>query len=257
MSLREKLNYHYSAFDKSQLSPDPLEFPHRYSAREDIELAAFISSIFAYGSMKLIMKQLEKIFLPLGEKPYLRLMSISDAELKKYSSDLAYRFYSNHDVYILFIVLKKLLKKYSSVEKIFIGETTEFISVKKILIDTSKKFLREIAEESGSISHGLKFMFPNPETGSACKRMNLFFRWLIRKDELDFGLWKSIPASELIIPVDTHIAKVCRKLKLTSRKNADWKMAEEITNKLKKYDSEDPVKYDFALCHISMRKMKF
>jgi uncharacterized protein (TIGR02757 family) len=100
-------------------------------------------------------------------------------------------------------------------------------------------------------------MFPIPEKGSACKRMNLFLRWMVRKDELDFGLWNKIPKNKLIIPVDIHIAKICKQLKLTKHKNANWKMAEEITENLKKFDPYDPVKYDFALCHNGMRKMEF
>ncbi len=100
-------------------------------------------------------------------------------------------------------------------------------------------------------------MFPDPFKGSACKRQNLFLRWMIRKDELDFGLWPEIRPDQLIIPVDTHIAKIGKYLKLTNRKIVSWKMAEEITNNLKKFDSNDPVKYDFALCHIGLRKMNF
>ena len=90
-------------------------------------------------------------------------------------------------------------------------------------------------------------MFPLPKKGSACKRMNLFLRWMVRKDELDFGLWKEIPTAKLVIPVDTHIARICKSLKLTKRKNVSWQMAEEITMNLKKFDANDPVKYDFAL----------
>ena len=107
------------------------------------------------------------------------------------------------------------------------------------------------------LSIGSKFMFPVPEKGSACKRMNLFLRWMVRKDDLDFGLWREIHTSKLVIPVDTHVARISRSLRLTKRKNVSWKMAEEITEKLKKFDPEDPVKYDFAICHIGMRKMKF
>jgi uncharacterized protein (TIGR02757 family) len=103
----------------------------------------------------------------------------------------------------------------------------------------------------------LKFMFPLPEKGSACKRMNLFLRWMVRKDELDFGLWSEIPTSKLIIPVDTHIARICTQLRLTKRNNVSWQMAEEITENLKKFDPNDPIKYDFAICHIGMRKLDF
>jgi len=100
-------------------------------------------------------------------------------------------------------------------------------------------------------------MLPDPAKGSACKRMNLFLRWMIRKDDLDFGLWNEIPPSKLVIPVDTHVSKICKELKLTRRKNESWIMAEEITEKLKKFDPHDPVKYDFAICHIGMRRLAF
>ena len=100
-------------------------------------------------------------------------------------------------------------------------------------------------------------MFPLPSKGSACKRSNLFLRWMVRQDDLDFGIWDKIPKSKLIIPVDTHVAKICKTLKLTTRKNVCWLMAEEITNNLKAFDAEDPVKYDFAICHIGMRKLSF
>jgi uncharacterized protein (TIGR02757 family) len=111
--------------------------------------------------------------------------------------------------------------------------------------------------EPRKITPVIRFMFPNPELGSACKRMNLFLRWMVRKDELDFGIWSEIPASKLVIPVDTHVARICKSLKLTKMKNVSWKMAEEITENLKKFDPADPVKYDFAICHIGMRKLKF
>ena len=100
-------------------------------------------------------------------------------------------------------------------------------------------------------------MFPNPQSGSACKRMNLFLRWMVRKDELDFGIWKAVRKDQLVIPVDTHIARISRELGLTTRKNVSWQMAEEITEKLKKFDSKDPIKYDFAICHIGIRKLEF
>ncbi len=100
-------------------------------------------------------------------------------------------------------------------------------------------------------------MFPLPEKGSACKRINLFLRWMVRKDELDFGFWDFISPSKLIIPVDTHIARIAISLKLTTRKNVSWQMAEEITSNLGKFDPVDPVKYDFALCHIGIRKLSF
>lgn len=257
MTLKEKLERHYRAFDKSQLSPDPLEIPHRYSKKEDIELTALISSIFAYGSVELIIRQIDKILLPLGENPHQSLIGMSDAELKGNFYKNPYRFFSEKDVYVLFKILQRLLRKFSGIEKFFIDEMKQEIPVKILLSNFSNRMLKEIESAHEPVTRGIKFMFPSPETGSACKRMNLFLRWMVRKDDLDFGLWNVISPAQLLIPVDTHIAKICRQLKLTRRKNADWKMAEEITTRLKSFDPLDPIKYDFALCHISMRGLEF
>lgn len=257
MSLRKKLDQHYRAFDRTQIKPDPLEVPHRYDTREDIELSAFIASIFAFGNVNLIIKQTEKILQPLGKNPYNNLLSMSENKITKYFSESRYRFYSGEDVLSLLRVIRSLLKKYGTIEKIFMEGEKDFSSTKKLLSNFSKKFLCEAENQNEKITRGIKFMFPDPETGGACKRMNLFLRWMVRNDDLDFGLWNCISPAQLIIPVDTHIAKISRQLGLTKRKIADWKMAEEITTKLKKYDAEDPVKYDFALCHISMRGMEF
>jgi uncharacterized protein (TIGR02757 family) len=110
-------------------------------------------------------------------------------------------------------------------------------------IDTSPVYGRNIRPP------GLKQLLSSPETGSACKRMTLFLRWLVRNRDIDFGVWDRIPPSKLIIPLDTHIARISRCLGLSKRKSPDWKMAKEITESLKKLDPEDPLKYDFALCH--------
>jgi uncharacterized protein (TIGR02757 family) len=141
-------------------------------------------------------------------------------------------------------------------KNIFLQLYREEESIKFALSKFSKMMIK-LCAGSKPVSHGIKFMFPDPMKGSACKRMNLFLRWMIRKDELDFGLWNEIPTSKLFIPVDTHVAKICKELKLTKLKNVSWKMADEITANLKRFDNEDPVKYDFALCHIGMRKLSF
>ncbi|MCH9030498.1 MAG: TIGR02757 family protein, partial [Bacteroidetes bacterium] len=130
-------------------------------------------------------------------------------------------------------------------------------NVKNGITNFSEYFLTNYKKMYGNISNGIKFMFPLPQKGSACKRMNLFLRWMVRDDELDCGLWNEIPLNKLIIPVDTHIARICKQLNLTKRKKVNWEMAEEITGKLKRFDPVDPVKYDFALCHIGMRKLEF
>ena len=258
MNLEQKLNYHYKVFNRSQLEPDPLQFPHLFENKNDIEVIAFIASVFAYGSVTQIINTLYKIVDRMDHKPlnFIKKFNIkSDAPIFK---GMNHRFYRESDIVHLFKLIQVSLTEYGSLKKLFLnGYNRSDKNVKIGIMNFSRFFLDTHFKNFGNISNGIKFMFPLPEKGSACKRMNLFLRWMVRHDELDFGLWDEIPKNKLVIPVDTHIAKICRQLKLTKRKNISWNMAQEITDKLKKYDPIDPVKYDFALCHIGMRKMKF
>lgn len=253
--LKKKLDSHYKYFDRSKISPDPLEFPHKFSNPDDIEISAFLSATFAYGNIKQIIKTLDKIHSIMNWQPYQFVINYHRLKKKKLFNGVKHRFYSSNDIEKLFSGLNKIYKSGSSIKKIFLSGFTENQDLKKSISLFSKNMVKIICGNS-ELSHGIKFMFPDPEKRSACKRINLFLRWMVRNDELDFGLWK-IPASELMIPVDVHVARICKQLKLTSLKNVSWKMAEEITNNLRKFDPEDPVKYDFAICHIGMRKMKF
>ena len=260
MNLKQKLDYHYKAFDQSQISPDPLQFLHLYKSKKDIETIGFIAAVFAYGNVKQIINTLNK-FVEISEnKPYKFISTFSNHKNDKRINSLYHRFYSSEDVVNLFLAMEKTYKEYGSLKNVFLEYyNPEDANIKNALSGFSHHFINEIKIITGKnrLSVGAKFMFPLPELGSACKRKNLFLRWMVRKDELDFGLWKEIPASKLIIPVDTHVARICKQLKLTDRKIVGWKMAEEITENLKIYDSADPVKYDFAICHIGMRKLIF
>ncbi len=256
MNLKQKLDQHYKAFDKSKLEPDPLQFPHLFKDEKDIEVMAFIASVFAYGNVKQIGNSLNRFLEIANSCPFRFIQNFSiNSPIPR---NFIHRFYSTKDILHLFQLLNMVYNEFDSLKKLFLAGYQEGDSnIKNAITNFSKFFLQKAQNKFGTLSRGLKFMFPLPEKGSACKRMNLFLRWMVRKDELDFGLWDEIPTSKLIIPVDTHIARICKQLKLTKRKNVSWQMAEEITDNLKKFDPDDPVKYDFALCHIGMRKLSF
>jgi len=255
--LKHKLDYHYKYFDKSRLSPDPLEFPHRYKNYYDIEISALISSVFAYGNIVQIMNTLEKIHAIMGISPYEFVMNFNFKKQSMIFASIKHRFYTSNDIARLFYGLNRVYSNYGSLRYFFLLYYFEKEPDLKNSISFFSRNILDICSIGEKLSHGLTFMFPDPYKGSACKRMNLFLRWMIRHDELDFGLWCEIPPSKLIIPVDTHVAKICKMLKLTRMKGVSWKMALEITSNLSKFDHFDPVKYDFAICHIGMRKMKF
>jgi len=256
LNLKQKLEYHYKAFDKSKLEPDPLQFPHLFKDNRDIEVMAFIASVFAYGNVKQIINSLIKFLEIANDQPFNFLQEFSPA--KFISSKYVHRFYSSKDILHLFMLLHLAYKEFGSLKKLFLsGYNPKDENLKYAITNFNQYFLENAQKEFCELSRGIIFMFPLPGKGSACKRINLFLRWMVRKDELDFGLWNEIPTSKLVIPVDTHVARICRQLKLTKRKNVSWRMAEEITENLKKFDPDDPVKYDFAICHIGMRKLEF
>ncbi|HED05673.1 MAG TPA: TIGR02757 family protein [Ignavibacteria bacterium] len=259
MDLKQKLDYHYNAFDKTKISPDPLQFLHLFSHEKDIEIMGFIASIFSYGNVKQIINTLNK-FLQFSEnQPYNFIINADKKLFKSKLNDLKHRFYTTDDLAILFLIIGNTLQKYKSLKEVYLSfYKPEDFNIKNSLVHFSDYFIKESEKMcNNKITPGLRFMFPLPNKGGACKRMNLFLRWMVRKDELDFGLWNEIPAHKLIIPVDTHVARISRSLGLTKIKNVGWKMAEDITANLKKIDPCDPVKYDFAICHIGMRKMIF
>ncbi len=256
--IKNKLNYHYKAFDRNAIAPDPLEFPHLFSNKYDIEIAAFIASVFAYGNVIQIMKTLDKISSVIDENPHEFVLNYNHQKDYSLFNGIKHRFYTSEDISALFAGLNTIYNTYGSLNYLFLlyyFEKAE--NIKGALSFFSNNLTDIVIKASEHDSRGVRFMFPDPLKGSACKRQNLFLRWMVRNDELDFGLWKEISTDKLIIPVDTHIAQISKKLKLTKRENVSWKMAEEITNNLKKFDANDPIKYDFALCHIGMRKLNF
>jgi uncharacterized protein (TIGR02757 family) len=256
MELKQRLEFHYTAYDRSKISPDPLQFLHLYRHPNDIEIVGLLASVFAYGNVRMIVETMEKILKIVGEDPHRFVMELDFKKEGRELEKIRHRFYTGADTVTLFTLLNFIYKEYGSLYNLFLaGYSENDLNIKNALSCFSTNLLSRIKDVR--LTEGVKFMFPDPRSGSACKRMNLFLRWMVRKDELDFGIWKEISTSKLIIPVDTHIARIAQQLGLTEKRTVSWGMAEEITNNLKKFDSEDPVKYDFALCHIGIRKEEF
>jgi len=253
-NLKSILDKFYLEYDfRERLLHDPIEFPHRYKNRRDIEVAAFIASSLAYGKVELFKPVVEKILSVMGTSPYEFLLEFRPARHRRYFDGVKYRFNENEDLIALIFILHKLLSRHTSFEKVFmqfyqpgsltIREGLSGFVAALLAIDTSPVYGTDARPA------GLRQLFSSPENGSACKRANLFLRWMVRDRDIDFGLWKAVPKNRLIIPLDTHIARISRCLGFTERKSQDWKMAAEVTEALKRIDPEDPLKYDFALCH--------
>lgn len=230
--------YETSDFIKS----DPIRIPHRFLDKTDIEISAFISCLFAFGRREMFLKKLEYLF-SLCDTP---LSLIHD--YKKFNFDnFVYRFIKSYDLVELLKILNKLyFTDKSSLAELFYEKKDRFKRVSNYFYSNCKN----------SKSVGFCFMFARPEKGSALKRINMFLRWMVRDGTVDFGIWNFIKKSELYIPLDTHVAKLSREFGLLKRKQNDFKAVEELTNKLREFDENDPVKYDFALFGLGVDSNK-
>jgi len=256
-NLKQTLNSLYKTYNfKDRVFHDPIEFPCQYKQHQDIEISGFIASCFAYGRVDLFKPIIGKILSFMGDSPY---DFISNFNLKKHGklfTGIKYRFNSTNDIVALLYVIHKVVKKYGSIESCFKSFYNEKDgNIGSALSGLISYMLKQAPLERNFLSKGFLQFFPSPQKGSACKRMNLFLRWMIRDRDIDFGIWKGIAKSKLVIPLDTHIARISRCLGFTKRVSQDWKTAIEITEAMKRFDSDDPLKYDFALCHSGISKV--
>ena len=214
----------------------------------------WLASGLAYGRVSLFQAALEKILRVMGGKPFEYVLRFDPAKDTKDFLPLYYRMNEGKDIACFLYLIRQILENYGSIGRLFsslyheedkdIGPTLERFIKKVQTLDTGAVYGRKIHPP------GLARFFALPSKGSSCKRLNLYLRWMIRPDDgLDFGLWKEIPPSKLIIPLDTHVLRISRYLGLTRRKSPGWVTAKEITEILKRLDPEDPLRYDFPICH--------
>jgi len=249
----------YAARSPQHLANDPLSFCHRYSDPADREIAAVIASAFAYGGIKIILRTLESIFSELGPSPRSYVESFSPVRALKTFSGFKHRFNDGRDLVALLWGIRLMIADAGSVNAFFLRyHDTAAKDVTAALNGYSSAVLaldyRPVFKSSplpaGSY---FPFLFPAPAAGSACKRLCMFLRWVVRPaDGIDLGIWRGVSPSQLVIPVDTHISRICSYLGFTGRKSADWRMAQEITTALRQLDPADPVKYDFSLAHLGI-----
>jgi len=255
--LKKNLDSLYDSYDfKNRLAYDPIEFLHKFSKASDIEIAGFIASAFAYGRIDLFKPVIARILSAMGKSPYDFIINFDLYKHRNVFSGIQYRFSKNDDITGFLFVLHKVIVNYGGLENLFkIKFNKDHPNTGKALAGFVNTFNLIIHETSLRESAGLRHFLPSPEKGSACKRLNLFLRWMIRDRDIDLGIWKGIPKNKLVIPLDTHIARISKCLMLTKRKSVDWATAVEITESLKIFEPEDPLKYDFALCHQGVAKL--
>lgn len=247
-ALGEKLEAIVRKYDRSFLETDPLKFVHRYSDPRDQEIAGLVAAAFAYGSVVLIFRAVERILGEMGPSPRAFLERWDAKRDAKRFRGFRHRFHSAKDVAQLCDRLSRAIRKHGSLGELF---AKSYAASDPHVGPALAKFVGEILGSTRSKT--LRFLLSSPADGSACKRMLLYLRWMIRPaDGLDVGIWKGVPASALLLPLDTHTFRISKYLGLTSRATGSWRAAEEITSVLRRFDARDPVRYDFALCRLGI-----
>jgi uncharacterized protein (TIGR02757 family) len=225
----------------SFIASDPIQIPHRYSRKEDIEISGFLTATIAWGNRMMIIKNASRMMDLMGESPYDFIMEHDETDLDRFDN-FVHRTFNREDLCFFLKSLKNIYHNHGGMERIF----NEFATKDSIqpAISAFKECFFSIEHPSRTTKH-----VSDPLNNSSAKRINMFLRWLIRKDNrgVDFGLWKGIPTSILSCPLDVHSGNVARKLGLLTRKQNDAKALVELDKALRKMDKTDPVKYDFAL----------
>lgn len=243
--------------DPKYLEIDPLLVVHRFTKKKDIEIVGLLAASLAYGRVDIIIRSIEKVLNICNDNIADFALNSSYSAKKQKLRDFKHRFNDGEDIALLLESIKIIYKKYGSIESLYYSSFKHSNgSMKDTMNNFCSAFLTTAEKINKSPKSSFAYFFPKPLKGSGCKRLNMYFRWMVRKEDgIDFGIWEKADPSMLIVPVDVHVARVGQKFDLTARKNSDWKTAEEITSSLKKLDPTDPVKYDFSLCRFGMVEM--
>ena len=249
----------YESRSQIHLANDPLSFCHRYEDPLDQEVVAVIASSFAYGAVAIILRTLEAILTELGSRPRNFIENFDPQQGLHAFRGFKHRFNDGRDLVALLWAIRLMIEQAGSVNRFFLtGHDPESRDLSRTLNDYCANVLRldyrpVFGNTSPPKGSYFPFFFPAPASGSACKRLCMFLRWVVRpSDGIDLGIWHGITPAQLVIPVDTHIQRISGYLGFTRRKQADWRMACEITDSLRLLDPLDPVKYDFSLAHLGI-----
>ena len=258
--LREKLDRLYAHYDHRFVDPDPLEFVRRQGSAADREVAGLVASSLAYGNVKQIKRSIGRVLDALGDAPAAAVDRLDPKAMARRLAAFKHRFNDGRDVACLLFFIRQMREGHGSVEAFFrAGHAPDAHDVGPALVSFTARTLalghgRLYGRGGLPDAAGVRFFFPSPASGSACKRLNLYLRWMVRREGVDLGVWRGIDPAALVIPLDAHIFTIARRVRLTRYRTAGWKMAVDITRRLRRLDPADPVKYDFAFHRMGLWK---
>lgn len=253
--LKPTLDRLYDSFNIPDAATDPIQIVRRYAAADDREVVGFLAAGLAFGRVASVLQSIERVLAVAGPAPAAYVRGFDPKRDGDALRDIVHRWIRGVDISALLWVLRQMFEQSGSIEAFFLQGDPGGEDVEAALDSFSARALRlDLRRAYGRVPTraGVAYFFPQPSAGSGCKRLNLFMRWMVRRDAQDLGVWTRVSPSRLIVPLDTHIIRVGRCLRLTRYTSPGWRMAADITRALRALDPDDPVKYDFSVCHLGM-----
>lgn len=255
--LRPALDRLYAEFNVDRSAADPVWIIHRYQQPADREVVAFIAAALAFGRVQSVLNSVDGMLHVMGASPAAFVRNFDPARDRSCFKHLVHRWTNGADFAALVWILHQMLGQRGSIEQFFadglaagaidVGDALQAFSTRALALDVAAIYGRKRPKP------GVAYFFSRPSSGGACKRLNLFLRWMVREDRVDLGVWKKVRPGQLIVPLDTHVIRVGQCLRLTTLKSPGWRMAADITASLRALDPADPVKFDFSICHLGMK----
>ena len=257
VTLSDSLDRLYLDYNTADSASDPVHRVRPFQRNEDREIAGFCAAGLAFGRVASVLNSIDTLLRIMGPHPaeYVRVFE-PDAPHPELRA-MVHRWTRGVDLVALLWILRQMLERAGSLEAFFvegfsrddedIEKALDGFSARALALDVRRAYGRRLPKPAG-----VCYFFPRASAGSACKRLNLFLRWMVRSDQVDLGVWTKVPPSKLIVPLDTHVIRLGRCLRLTRYASPGWKMAADITASLRRLDPDDPVRFDFSLCHVGM-----
>jgi uncharacterized protein (TIGR02757 family) len=255
-SLANSLERLYADYDREDSAADPVHRVRPFADSADREIAGFCASALAFGRVASVLNSIDTLFRIVGSRPAAFVRAFDPSAPHPELRRMVHRWTRGEDLAALLWILRQMLERAGSIEAFFlegfdaahedIGPALDSFSTRALALDVRRAYGRVPRRP------GVCYFFPRPSAGSACKRLNLFLRWMVRRDAVDLGVWTRVPASKLVVPLDTHVIRLGRCLRLTRYTSPGWRMAADITRSLRRLNPEDPIRFDFSLCHVGM-----